>query len=253
MKLAGNEIHVWLAFEGEFQEEAVLRGFESLLAPDERAARERLRAPGLPRQFLLTRALLRSALSAYAPEVAAADWRFASAEHGKPALAPAFAATGLHFNIAHTAGLVAIAMSRQPAVGVDVESLGGRPPPLDVAPRYFNDAEARELAALAPADQPLRFYALWTLKESWLKATGEGLAGGLDRIAFTFGDLWHADGVRLSGDDPASWRFWQAMPSDDHLLALALRGPLPEVRVRMLRAGGARFDTTETGALLAVR
>jgi 4'-phosphopantetheinyl transferase len=253
VKLAGSEIHVWLAFDGEFQEEAALRGFEALLAPDERAARERLRAPGLPRQFLVTRAMLRSALSAYAPEVAAADWRFAIAEHGKPLLAPDFGATGLHFNIAHTAGLVAIAISRQPSVGVDVEYLGGRRPPLDVAPRYFSDTEARELAALAPADQPLRFYALWTLKESWLKATGEGLAGGLDRIAFSFRDLRHADGVRLSGDDPAGWRFWQAKPSDNHLLALALRGPLSEVRVRMLRAGGAQFDATETGALLAVR
>jgi len=251
VKLAAGEIHVWLAFDREFQEEATLRGFELLLSPEERTRRQRLRAPELLRQFLVTRALLRSTLSRYAPEVAAADWRFELAAHSKPLLAPAFAATGLHFNVAHTSGLVAIAVARA-AVGVDVEYLGGRSPPLDVAPGYFTAAESRELGHLAAADQPMRFFALWTLKESWLKATGEGLAGGLDRIGFSFRDARHANGVQLGGDDPATWRFWQAMPSAEHLLALAQRSPTPDPAVRMFRASGPRLDGAETGVLLPV-
>ena len=42
----------------------------------------------------------------------------------------------------------------------------------------------------------MRFYALWTLKESWLKATGEGLAGGLDRVSFRFDERAVATAVR---------------------------------------------------------
>ena len=63
MKLARHEIHVWLAFDREIDDPEVLRAFEALLTPEELATRARLRAPHLPRQYLVTRALLRSLLS----------------------------------------------------------------------------------------------------------------------------------------------------------------------------------------------
>jgi 4'-phosphopantetheinyl transferase len=249
LKLAPHEIHVWLAFDRDFHDERTRRAFEDLLAAEERATRARLRAPGLPHQYLVTRALQRTVLSAYAPGIAAADWRFVTGEHGKPALAPDFAGSGLHFNIAHTAGLVAMAVSSQGAIGVDVEHHGARRAPLDVAPRYFTEGEARELAHLAEADRTLRFYALWTLKESWLKATGEGLAGGLDRIAFNFADAGAAIGATLAGNEPGCWRFWQAAPSHEHLLALAHCGDSTAVDARIFLTSGMGFSASDGGRL----
>jgi 4'-phosphopantetheinyl transferase len=104
-----------------------------------------------------------------------------------------------------------------------------------VAPRYFTPVEANELAQLPEEQRPTRFYALWTLKESWLKATGEGLAGGLDQVSFQFGDTRFGAGVVITGDDVARWRFWQALPSKEHLLALALRSALERVEVSLYR------------------
>jgi 4'-phosphopantetheinyl transferase len=104
---------------------------------------------------------------------------------------------------------------------------------LHIAPRYFTAVEAAALEALPVDQQAARFYALWTLKESWLKATGEGLAGGLDRVSFHFDDARFGAGVSFSDDQAARWRFWQAAPSAEHLLALALRSELDAVDVSL--------------------
>jgi 4'-phosphopantetheinyl transferase len=235
LNLADNEIHVWLAFDREFSDEPVLQAFETLLSPDEQARRGRLKAPGLSHQFLVTRALQRSVLSSYSAGVAPEAWRFEIAEHGKPSLAPDFAGAGLNFNIAHSAGLVVMAISRTHAVGVDVEHVGARRVPFNVAQRYFSAEEARELEQLDESERRMRFFALWTLKEAWLKATGQGVAGGLGRVRFTFESVIDASGAAVDGDDPLSWRFWQSMPSPDYLLALALRSEQQEVEVRLFR------------------
>jgi 4'-phosphopantetheinyl transferase len=235
LKLARHEIHVWLAFDRQIEDPGVLHAFETLLTAEELATRARLRAPHLPRQYLVTRALLRSLLSAYAPGTPPLQWRFEAGDNGKPALAPPFADTGLSFNVAHTAGLVSIAIARERALGVDVEYFAPRGPPLHVAPHYFTAAEAAALEALPQEQRAARFYALWTLKESWLKATGEGLAGGLDRVSFRFDEPRFAAGVSVSDDHAAHWRFWQSAPSPEHLLALALRSELEAVEVSLFR------------------
>jgi 4'-phosphopantetheinyl transferase len=236
LKLAPHEIHVWLAFDHEIDDPEVLRAYEALLSPEERVARARLRAPHLPRQYLVTRGLLRTLLSTYAPGTPPADWRFTTAENGKPTLAPEFASGGIHFNLAHTAGLAAVALARQPTLGVDVENMASRGPPLGVASRYFTAHEARALEQLSERDRRQRFFALWTLKESWLKATGEGLAGGLDQVSFSFVDTRFASGVALANDDAARWCFWQAMVSKDHLLALAVRCEQPGQVAQVFRS-----------------
>lgn len=222
MTLTDEEIHVWLVFDGDVRD-GELRGYRSMLEPAEEARRDRLMAEPLRRQFLITRALQRSMLAQYAPGVAPRDWRFVEGAHGKPSLAPEFAALNLHFNVAHTAGLVALAVSRQAMLGVDVENIAARTTPVEIANRFFSEPEARDLARLPPADQPARFYALWTLKESWVKATGLGIASGLREVSFEFGKDDRATGVSMVHDDARRWAFWQARPAEEHALALAIR------------------------------
>lgn len=220
--LAAGEVHVWLAFDHEFADEQVLRSFAELLEPEEIERARRARVAHLPRQRIVTRALRRTVLSAYAPGVAPADWRFATAEHGKPELALPFAHLGIHFNVAHTSRLVAMAVAREP-IGVDVEHLGERRFPLDVARRYFTASEYASLAALPQSEQLQRFLAVWSLKESWIKATGEGLGADLTAVSFRFADTLRARGFAMARHGPARWRFWQGTPGDEHVLSLASR------------------------------
>jgi 4'-phosphopantetheinyl transferase len=236
VKLAPAHVDVWLAFDRDIPETHVGPQLTALLAPDELERAGRLRSAVLRHQFRVTRILQRTVLSAYAAEVAPADWRFVSGAHGKPELAQPFAALGIHFNVAHSAGLVALAVARDAAVGIDVENTRARAAPLAVAARYFSADEARDLQALPAGEQALRFYSLWTLKESWLKATGRGLAAGLRNVSFVLDDRHAAVRVALANDVTAHWHFWQAQPGAEHVLALALHSEQGgEFGVRMQR------------------
>jgi 4'-phosphopantetheinyl transferase len=221
VKLEGCAVHVWLAFDAEMPAESYAR-FEPLLTADERARCGRFRTEQLQRQYLLARALQRQVLSNYVPQVQPGEWRFSKGEHDKPALAAPFAAQGLHFNLTHAPGLVALAVGRS-ALGIDVENSAVRDPPLEVARSYFTALEARGLEELQPDAQRARFFALWTLKESWLKADGRGLSAGLENVEFTLDAAHRVAGVRLVADDARLWDFRQWWPSPEHVMALAVR------------------------------
>lgn len=179
-----------------------------LLTADERKRGERYLMERDRRQFLATRALARTVLSHYAA-VAAADWRFALGERGKPHIAGPPPVPPLYFNLANTAGLVVCAVSLvHETLGVDVERLDRRNDLLALADRYFAPAEATALRVLPSADRPRRFFDYWTLKESYIKARGQGLAIPLDSFAFelTGGEV----AVRFEatrGENAADWQF----------------------------------------------
>jgi 4'-phosphopantetheinyl transferase len=223
MNLAATQIDVWLSFDAESSDQKRLREYAALLTPDEIDRARRFRDEPRRRQFVVTRALTRTGLSHYALEVGPADWRFVSGAHGKPALASSFASHGLHFNAAHAAGLVALAVARAPDVGIDVENVVEGRTPLSVASRYFDADEVRELESLPIGERRQRFYALWTLKESWLKATGQGLAAGLGNVSFSLDAAHRARAVRFANETAGSWSFWQAQVSREHLLAMAVQ------------------------------
>ncbi len=227
-QLAPQEIHVWLAFDRELDDPALNAAHAGLLAAEENERRGKLYSEELRHQFLVTRALQRLVLSTYAPEIAPREWTFVTGERGKPTLAPRFEQLGLHFNLAHTKRLVACAVSRLPDIGIDVENVRTRKAPLHLAPRYFTSREAAGLTTSPEAERPARFYALWTLKEAWLKASGEGLAAGLGNASFDLDEAHRMRAVEFAKDDPSRWRFWQFRPSGEHALAVALRAdPLP--------------------------
>lgn len=175
------------------------------------------------RTFAITRALVRQTLSRHAP-TAPLDWRFVTNDHDCPFVVPEQAgAPPLHFNVSHTDGLVALAVTRGHRLGVDVERVT-RVVTEAVAERHFAPAEVRDLRALPAADQPRVFFEYWTLKEAYIKARGMGLALPLDAFAFA---LRLPDPPTISfvpgfDDVPERWQFWQAWPTAAHRLSLAI-------------------------------
>jgi 4'-phosphopantetheinyl transferase len=133
----------------------------------------------------------------------------------------------LSFNIAHTDGLIVCACAMS-TVGVDTELVRTDRAPLDVADRYFSQAEVAELRALPREAQPERFFQYWTLKESYIKATGKGLSTPLDRFSFL---LERPGRIELSidaslEDHARRWRSWVLEAAPGYLVALtAGRGP----------------------------
>jgi 4'-phosphopantetheinyl transferase len=194
-----------------------------LLTPDELARRTRFLREVDRRTFVITRALVRRTLSTYGP-TAPRDWRFETNAHGCPSVAGPQAGTPpLAFNLSHTNGLVALAVTRGHLVGVDVERVD-RVVRERIAERYFAPSEVRDLHALAADAQPRAFFEYWTLKEAYIKARGMGLAIPLGDFAFALRPPAPPTIAFVDGfdDRPERWRFWQAWPTAHHRLALAV-------------------------------
>jgi 4'-phosphopantetheinyl transferase len=201
-----------------------LDGLRALLDEDERGREQRLIRPGDRALFVAAHALVRQQLSrvvSFDPR----DWRFVANGHGRPEIAnlPPHAPR-IRFNLSHTAGLAACAITGDREVGVDVEHLG-RALTHDVAARFFAPREVADLEKLPPGDRGRVFFDYWTLKEAYIKARGLGLALPLRHFAFV---LRPPAPPRVTFDDaiddePGSWQFVQASPTPAHRLALAVR------------------------------
>jgi len=115
-----------------------------------------------------------------------AKLEFIYGNHGKPTLGGVFAAAGLHFSLSHSENLGLLAISQVGAVGVDVENIR----PLDDADslvnRFFSQREISSFQKLPKNAKPLAFFKLWTRKEAFLKATGEGIVHLLDQVEVSF-------------------------------------------------------------------
>jgi 4'-phosphopantetheinyl transferase len=205
----------WMVLGPDRALSAVLR---PLLDASEKAQADRFRFAADRDAYVAAHALLRTMLSRHV-SIAPAEWRFGKAEGGKPVLDPAQTSAGLHFSLTHTRGLAACAVGRSHALGIDAE-VWREPAPIELAKRYFAAVEARLVADLAPEERSSAFYRLWTLKEAYLKATGQGLAAALDSFAFSL------DPTRIVLGAPeadAAWQFAEFQPSRRHSLALAVR------------------------------
>jgi 4'-phosphopantetheinyl transferase len=246
--LGHEDVHVWLL---EAPEEATAERVSrcaALLSAAERARMDRLHRPADRLRYLLAHALVRATLSRYSPDTPPAAWRFRATPHGRPELADG--EDPLRFNLSHTEGLVACAVARRRDVGVDVEHLW--PPRIDLdlafAASHFAPAEVADLAALAPEADAFRerFFAIWTLKEAYIKARGLGLALPLAGFAFALAreapELPSTPSPTISidaalDDDPAAWHFARLAAGPKHALAVAARrAPGEHLTVRVLRA-----------------
>jgi 4'-phosphopantetheinyl transferase len=151
-----------------------------LLDDAERARAARFAFEDDRQAYVAAHALLRVGLSARAGG-APQGWRFAAAAHGKPYLLDP--PTDLRFSVTHARGMVAVAIAEGVEIGVDVEPANRRAESMKLAQRFFAPEETSLLRALDGEARRDAFFAIWTLKEAVVKATGEGLSRGLDSFA----------------------------------------------------------------------
>jgi 4'-phosphopantetheinyl transferase len=235
-RLAAGEVHLWCTAWDELSDPALQTAYQALLTADERERRARFYFEKDRLQFLVTRALVRTVLSRYAPR-APADWRFERNTHGRPYVVDPPEGTP-YFNLSNAHGMVVCAVTcTSDEIGVDVEDETRMTRPVEIADRFFAEPEVAALRAQPPELQRARFFAYWTLKESYIKARGMGLAIPLGRFWFEL-DRGPDIGIGLDpslGDDPAGWRFALLRATPRHPVAVGVRSRTAPLVIRASR------------------
>jgi 4'-phosphopantetheinyl transferase len=173
------EVHVWyVPLEPSYPG---VEGLQNLLSADEaeRAARfhfEKHRA-----QYTLTRGSLRLLLGSYLQRTPQ-EIAFEYSDHGKPSVSGHDNGQKLNFNLSHTEGMAIFGFTRGRRIGVDIESLRADFQPGEIAERFFSPVERAGLSGILPADRHEIFFRIWTRKEAYIKAIGEGLSHPLHQF-----------------------------------------------------------------------
>lgn len=237
LPIQSGDIHLWITRPGQHQQAELLQRYKGLLTAEEITRQQRYRFAKDQHNALITRAFVRDLLSHYA-DVAPQDWRFDKGEKDKPEIVNP--PLPLRFNLSHTEGLIICAVTHNDDIGCDVEFIERNNDILGIADRYFSPTEVREMFSLPTEQQRSRFFDYWTLKESYIKAWGLGLAIPLDDFTFHIqpGSNTHInDGIRLSFaphriDYPELWHSWLLYPNSTHRMAISVRSQ-PEARYRL--------------------
>lgn len=103
------------------------------------------------------------------------DYEIAYNSQGKPYF---LSNREIFFNISHSSNYVACVIGDRP-VGIDIEK--ARKGRQNLAKRFFDISEAEWIKE---CDSDQRFFRIWTLKEAYGKATGQGVLDILDKIVY---------------------------------------------------------------------
>lgn len=222
------DIHIWYVEPQKIKMPEILAKYRALLPEDEKQRIDRYRFEKDRHDALITRAFVRHTLSRY-DNVSPEDWRFEKGEKDKPEVVNAN--IPIRFNVSHTHELIVCAVMLNEDIGIDVEYTPRNNDILAIADRYFSPLEVKELFSLPEDQQRSRFFDYWTLKESYIKAWGLGLAIPLDDFSFHIGAASQPkinENISLSFashriDHPEVWSSWIFYPGKDHRMSLSVR------------------------------
>lgn len=149
--------------------------------------------------------------------------KFVYTARGKPALA-GVDGCNFYFNASHSEDLLLVAVTRLCPPGIDVERLRLIYNIDGIASRFFSRRESEGLNTLPTPRKANAFFNLWTRKEAWLKATGEGISDSLNQVEPTFLPGEPARFTALFGDSEAAqdWSLRGLIPASGYVAALAI-------------------------------
>ena len=228
--LGAGDVHVWrvsLDIDPE--------PLRTVLSADERQRVARFHRDEHRRRYAAAHGALRLILGSYldaAPETLA----FQLGEHGKPSLSEPFDPSGarVEFNLSHSADLALVAVAQNHPVGVDVERWS-EVEHLELAERFFSSAERDALRRLANVAERLDagFFAAWTRKEAYLKATGYGISRGLHHFDVALAPDVEAALLADRLDETATrrWTMRSIVPAEGYSGAVVAAAPLRDVKL----------------------
>lgn len=199
--------------------------FSGILSPDESARASRFHFEDDRKRFVRCRIGLRTLLGSYL-DIPPAEIRFRHGSNGKPEIADLEDSRGLRFNVANSHSLALIAFSSGRAIGVDIEQVRPALQYVEIARRFFSVREVQALFALPANKRQQAFFACWTRKEAFLKATGKGLSYPLSEFSVSVDPDGPAELREVGGNPDAvtHWSLADVRPAEGYVGTLAFEG-----------------------------
>lgn len=153
---------------------------EGTLANDERRRAKKFVSRDDRSRFVVSRGWLRRILGHYTG-VEPDRLKIKYGQRGKPSIESIF-----RFNLSHSKNYTAIAVSDRLPIGLDIEKLRAIPEMRAIAKKVFSAHDENIIEKCSETDRSSCFLQLWTRKEAYLKATGQGLCTNLGRTTVGF-------------------------------------------------------------------
>ncbi len=210
-----NSVDIW--FLDNVKLAALSYDWEKHLSLEERQRANRFHFENDQRSFIIYHSCKRLILSRYLNKNPKEIEIFLQ-EKGKPFLRN----ESITFNLSHTKEMAILAVTNGVGIGVDIEKIKPTSGYLEIAKRFFHPDEYSYLLNISETHlQRQQFFIIWTAKEAILKATGEGIAAGLNSFSVqqnlsNAGELLHTyrDNIAVM----------QLKAPDDYVATLALVG-----------------------------
>lgn len=218
-QLSCNELHIWSASLNCSEEQLAVA--QSMLSEQELARGARFVTAELRQRFCLSLALLRLTLAQYL-DCEANEVGFYRGEHGKPYLEN----SNLQFNLSHSNDRMLLAVAHDIEVGIDIENMKRELEINELAARFFSSSEVNALSALPQAEQNSGFYRLWTRKEAYIKAIGQGLHFPLADFSVSLGVGQENCLLNVVSGNKGlqDWTVLGLAEQDDYAIAVAYQG-----------------------------
>jgi 4'-phosphopantetheinyl transferase len=222
---ARDEVHAWYAIGNSATCDAA--SVEQYLSEEEKIRSARLRFEEHRKHFVLSHAMLRLLISSYCA-MNPRDVSFSLGLHGKPSIDRSL---GLTFNLSHAEDGILCAFANQRQIGADIERVRVNFNVEEIGERFFSLAERGALRGLATAQKHAAFFRLWTRKEAYIKARGEGLSHPLHQFDISLADTGNVlMSTRPNAEEANRWIVWNVTVPRGYVAAVAFE------------AGAARED-----------
>ncbi|GAB2721712.1 4'-phosphopantetheinyl transferase family protein [Kitasatospora kifunensis] len=180
----------------------------------------RMRHPTVRARFVASRLMLKHTAGAVVGE-SAHDLELAYKLGGRPYLR---GVEQLDISLSHTADLLVVGLTRRGWIGVDAELSDRQMVGLGTEPQMCTRHEREELAKIAEEHRNGALVRLWTLKEAYSKAIGQGMRFRFTEFGFGPGEQ-QAQDVRLPDGSPGTgeeWSFHTAVLQQSYTVSVAL-------------------------------
>jgi 4'-phosphopantetheinyl transferase len=219
--LTGMDVHVWSVPLN--QSDLSYERLSQTLSADEIERAGHFLLDRDRRRYIVARAVTRTILGWYL-RIPPKRVEFWYGPYGKPSLAAAYEENRLTFNLAHSHELMLCAVTRGRDLGIDIEHIQMINDIDLITETVFAPGERANLRALG-SDHKLRaFYACWTRKEAYIKATGRGLSQQLDRFEVSVSPDEPPALLRVEGHphEARRWMLIELSPTPEYAAALAV-------------------------------